>query len=102
MNRDFSQTLKVLGTDTPLKDGKDEDFTLAKCAIEALMAVFPDERELSGDDKVKRYKLASLIHKGGLVEITAEELSLLKRLIGKFYSPLIVGQAYAMLEADPA
>ncbi len=83
----------------PMK-GEVEDATiqLKTISINALLASYQDEQTLSGEDKLSRYKLAQKIHVGGEQELSAEEASLLKRLIGKGYSPLIVGQTYEMIE----
>ena len=108
MKRNFNTTLKTLDG-KPIKeqyvdaDGKtaDRDVTLSTVAVNALLAGYEDERNLAGDDKVKRFKLAQLINDAdGEVEVTAEQVSLLKTLIAKGYTPLVVGQAYEILEGE--
>lgn len=100
MRRDISQPLLDL-------DGKpiverDVPVTLMTVALSALMAQFEDERALTGKEKADRYQLAMKINKRpGEVDLTAEQVSLLKLLIGKAYGPLVVGQAYEMLEQEP-
>jgi len=61
-------------------------------------------RELSGDKKVERYDLAMKIHKSpdGLVDLKSEQVTLLKELIAKAYGPLMVGQAYEILDPHEA
>jgi hypothetical protein len=43
----------------------------------------------------------SLYGRKGLVELTTEEVKLIKELCGKAYGPLMVAQIYRMLEAKP-
>jgi hypothetical protein len=73
--------------------------TLGKVAINALVAVYQDEANLSGEDKVKRWELALRIKgaKNGL-ELTVEEIALIKKLIAKAYGPIICGPAWIYLE----
>lgn len=91
----------------PLVEGKEvvrkvTKLTLAAVATSALLANHQDERDLSGTDKVTRYKLAQRINDADReIEMSAEEVTLLKTLIGKAYAPLVVGQAFDLLERDP-
>ena len=70
------------------------------------MGVYPDEQNLDGTEKVRRYKLALEIHgaagNDGLMEIQPEDIALCKKLIGKGYPVLIAGQAIPMLEVAAA
>jgi hypothetical protein len=74
--------------------------TLGVIATRALLATLPDEQNLSGEEKFKRFALAMKIKDGGNVALNAEDIALLKKLVGKVYSPLIVGRAFPLL--DPA
>ncbi len=101
MQRNFTTPIKNLDG-RPLKEG-DREVTLASIAVNALLTPYEDERNLSGDDKVKRFKLAQAIHDAqGEIEVTVEQVALLKSLIAKAYTPLIVGQAWAVLESEAA
>lgn len=74
-------------------------FTIGSAAINSLLASFDDEKNLSGEDKLKRWELAMSIKNGSIpMEITVEDASLLKKLIAKAYSTMVVGQAWKMLE----
>lgn len=56
---------------------------------------------VSGDEKLKRWELAKRIHDcNGLIDLKAEDITLLKNLIDKKYpsSPLIYGQACEILD----
>ena len=78
--------------------------TLGDVASAALFATFPDENDarnpLSAAEKVKRAALALRIRSAGNVDMTAEETALIKSVVGKAYSPIIVYRAWALL--DPA
>jgi len=49
---------------------------------------------------VTHWALALRLHKASETELTAQDIALLKNLIAKVYDPLVVGQAWAIL--DPA
>lgn len=99
MKRDFSAVLKDLEGKALVSN--DAPFTLKDACVTALMAGYDDERHLSGEQKFARYQLASKISgPAALAEVTAEDIGLLKTLIGKLYSPVVVGPAYVALETD--
>ncbi len=99
MKRDFSTVLRALGRDVM---GQNNDpMTLAEASISALMADYGDEKGISGEVKFKRYQLAARVQPGGLVDVSAEEVATLKQLIGKAFTPVVVGPAYEALELDP-
>jgi len=84
-----------------IPDMKNEPATVRGVAIEALFATFKGEENLSGEEKMKRWELASKIKaESDPVEMTVEEVALLKKLIGKAYGALIVGQAWKVLEGE--
>jgi hypothetical protein len=75
--------------------------TLGKVAMRALTASFEDERALTGEEKLKRGDLALRAYKSERsMQMTAEEVALVKRLIAKGYGPLIVVRTWPLL--DPA
>lgn len=79
-----------------------EPVTLRRIACDGLLAQFQDEQNLPGDEKVKRMALALRLRASDEVTVSAEEIALLKLLIGKGFAPLIVGRCYALLEGDDA
>lgn len=93
---DFSK--EILSLDgTAIKDGA-KDLTLCNVATTALLAPERGE-ELSGNEKMKRFLLAERIYQAdGEVKVSAEEVVLLKTLIAKHFSALIVGRSYRLLE----
>lgn len=80
-----------------IPNAKGEPAVLRGVAVDALLAVFNDEDRLSGEEKLKRFILAEKIH-NGCDDVTVEEVGLVKKLIGKAFSVIIVGQAWQMLE----
>ncbi len=83
-----------------LKDVK--CLTLGDAVFHALVSNYADEQTtITGEEKFKRGALALKITRGARsLNFTSEETTLIKRLIGKLFTPLIVAQAYEML--DPA
>jgi len=81
-----------------IKNEKDEAFTLRDALISALMATYEGEKDLPGKDKLERYNLAIRIKRDEEINLSSEEIVLLKRLVGMAYGVLIVGQVYEELE----
>ena len=81
-----------------LRDG-DKPLVLRVIAVNALMGVYPDEQNLDGSEKVRRYRLATSIYDAdGPLDVPAEDIAMCKKLIGKGFSTLVAGQAIPMLE----
>lgn len=99
MKRDFSTILIGIGGQKIL-DGDQQPLTLGVAAVTALVASYPDEPNLTGEGKFKRWLLAERLANGGVIEVSAEEVTLIKQLIGRGYPPLVVGPAYLALEKD--
>jgi len=80
-------------------------FTLRKACERALLDTPADpktgrQEQIPADDKLKRWGIAQRIHSSnGVIDLSAEEIVLLKELINKKYpSPLTVAQAYEALD----
>jgi hypothetical protein len=92
MKIDFSAIIADL-------DGKPlAELTLGTMATNALMLPFEDERNLSGEEKVRRFKLAQRIHGAAEVDLTAEDISLIKKLIAKGYATMPTARAWELLD----
>lgn len=97
MKIDFDIGMKTIeGEDIKIEEGK--SFTLKNVAITALTTNFDDEKNISGEEKLARYVLACKIRSGGECDLKADDIVLLKKLIGKAYGVLISGQAWQILE----
>jgi hypothetical protein len=90
-------------------DGKEiEDggvVTLRSLSINALLAPLADAsgrpEQLPGTEKVRLATLAQAIHTSAeKLDFKAEDITLLKERIGRAYSPLIVMQAWKLLEGE--
>ena len=93
MKINFNQPIKNI-TGEEIKD-----LTLKSVSVEALLATFSDEQSLLGEEKAKRYVLATRIYANSEeLDLTVEEIAKIKQLIGKGYGPLVVGQAWEILE----
>jgi len=93
MKINFNQAIKNI------KGEVVKDLTLKSVSVEALLATFEDERSLSGEEKVKRFVLATRIESNSNdMDFKVEDVAKIKQLIGKGYGPLVVGQAWEMLE----
>jgi len=80
----------------------DKAFTLKNACVTALQIQFDDEKGLSGEDKFKRHKLVEKIYAAkGEIDMTVEEVTLVKKIIGKAYGTLIVGRCWELLEDGP-
>lgn len=99
MNIKFTTVFKTISG----KEIKSEDnkiLTLGDVCSNALLANFKDE-EITGKEKLKRFKLAQKIY--GVkepVSIEVEDVALIKELVAKIYSTVIVGQAWELLEGE--
>lgn len=93
---------------TPIRDvtGKlvktDGDaMTLGTCATAALLHLFPNENDLSPDVKVKRFKLALRIAQATEpLALSADEVTTLKTVVGKFWNPLVVGRVFEAVDPE--
>lgn len=79
--------------------------TLGSAIFHALLQPFPDEVQpapgtpaLSGEDKFKRGALAMKIMDQKQYNFTAPELEVVKKVLGKMYSALIIVQAYRAID----
>lgn len=93
---DFEQKLQALDNKTPLSDSEGE-VSLKRVCTAALLGSYPDEKELAGTEKVARFRLAVRIESGS-DKFSAEEISLIKKLVAKAYVPLVVGRAWELLD----
>lgn len=114
MKRDFTaQLLDPLGEpipfdEKPKKDADGNDLpprmsTYADYATGALLAALPQQG--TDYDKILKhktscYKLAMRIFQGGVTELSAEDLKLIKDQVAIVWPPLIVGRMTEFLESD--
>ena len=91
LNEDGSEHIKLIKTKNAL--------ILKRICVDSLLANLGQGEKDTSENKVKRYSLAIKIHESKKdIDLEAEDISLLKELIGNNYGPLVVGQAHHMLE----
>lgn len=73
------------------------DFTLKDACVNAL---FADDPKIAGKEKYLRGDLAGRILIEKDINLKSEDISKIKELIGKIYAPIIVKQAWDMLEQE--
>lgn len=101
---DFSQPIvDENGKPVPI-DPKQESLgvvTLKFAAIHALTGLYDDEKGLQPEKKFERGMLAQKISESDKpIQLTAEQVAMIKQLIGKAYGPWVIAKAWPML--DPA
>lgn len=77
---------------------QDKVLTLRMASRNALRASFPDERDISGDEKYKREELGQGLVGANDIKLKAEDIALIKKLIAKLYTPMVVYQAWNTLD----
>jgi len=77
------------GNPTPLK----------RIVVDALYSSAPDDVHINGEEKLKRALLAKKIFKGGDIEITTDDLIMIKKLCGERCSTLAYSQIHDVLES---
>jgi len=98
MRLDVSKVLKGIdGRD--MTDATGAPATLGAVAVIALTGNYADEPQLAGEEKFARYELALRMVRGGVVELTVDQLAKIKALIGKGLGVAAVGAAWSAIEA---
>lgn len=98
MKIDFSQKLVSFNGEDIINQNTQSPLTVGSVCIHALLVV-DNDNPISGEMKAKHYKLAKDIHAEQKEEISDKEAELLKKLVGLYFSPLIVGQVYNILDS---
>ena len=100
MTRDVNVALKHRDG-TPVQNG-DKPLTVGAAVIDALeSAVLPNERP-SLESSRRRIRLADRIEAGGAVDLTPEDLALIKHCAGSHYVPRLAVQIGDWCDSDPA
>ena len=78
--------------------GKKEPMTVRLALTRALSATFKDEQDLPGEKKVERFALALRMINEDNPHLAAEEITLVKKLVGKMFGNVIVGRVWPILD----
>ena len=98
MKINVNQVLKALDGQT-MKDnvnGEAIDATVKMAIVNAVLS--PVDKE-TGVKKLEKYQLAQKVYNAdGEVELSAEEITSIKKQVGEVFPPIIVGQVFNLLE----
>jgi hypothetical protein len=98
MKIDFEQKILQLSGEE-MRTEKGEAFTLRNACVVSLDAMTEEMKRLSADEKYIRGQLAARIYRTKEpINLKAEEISILKDVIGKIYGPHIVHEAWDLLD----
>jgi hypothetical protein len=103
---DFSTVIRDLDG-APVKMCADETpackagATIGMIAAGALLAPDDPHSPQAPAEKVRCFTLALSVHKGGRIDVSAEDVVLIKGRIAAAYGPLIVGRAFEILDPAP-
>lgn len=93
------QNLKTIDGEADILESDDEGalpVTLRKVCTSALLTT--GRQELTEKEKVNQFFLAQKVALTREVELTPEDVVLLKRSVGKLYPPLVVGRVFEILD----
>lgn len=98
--------MKVHNLDKPLLNEEGNEFpdkTTVRKAL-SIAAATPVQEQESADAKYKLGMIAIKLNQArkGVVELSAEDITLLKDRIGKLYGPIVVIRLYDLLEGKQA
>jgi hypothetical protein len=99
MKIDFSKRLTNLQGQILKDETSGEEVTLGIICVQALLSVDRDEN-IDGVEKIRRYELAKSIFNKEKDSLSAEEVVLLKKMVGKFFTTVVAGQALPMLDGS--
>ena len=107
----FTEMLKTLKNEPVeklvVKSGDDNKkpipiaLSLGEACADALLGMSDTDRTESGTEKFVRWQLASKVINAEEIELTAEDVTLIKDRVGKWYGPMTVGPVYNLLEGKP-
>lgn len=105
MKKDFSGELKHFDGTVITDNVTNADGTITKKPILVKEicrnAVLAADEKRNGEEQLKRYRLARRIDAGGIVEVTAEELVMIKSAVAANYTTIVTGFIHERLEQDP-
>ncbi len=84
---------------TPVMIPSEEIATLGDICKKALLRLLLIDKDLDGEKKFEYSQLAEKVYKGGICEVSAEEIALMKGRIGIMFEPMIVGICYKVFES---
>lgn len=104
MKIDVTQAIKgldgkpLMEQDPDGPEGAARQMTVGTAFLTALTAILEEDRNLSGEKKMKRYKIGLKIVGEDEVDLEIEEAAEVKMLVGKVFGPAVVGPLWDVLE----
>lgn len=90
--------------DTPVLrlDGQEYDDkpTFGSVLFMSIQAALPDDQRIPTSEKMKLYRLAQKVVKGGIVDFSSEELALMKKRVEEALPTILMGTVVDMLDRD--
>lgn len=85
-------------------DGSDFDppMRLVTTVFNSITTAMRGDEVLTADDKLKHYALALRVHAGGVVELKAEDIAIIKERAGKLFFTVPYGRMVELLEGTAA
>lgn len=99
-DQDNNPMLECADNPAPKTDAECKQRQPVTLGMITLRALAQPEQGLAADESLKRGQLGLRAYKAESIELTAEDLSVIKRQIAKIYNPLIVARTFPIL--DPA
>jgi len=98
MKIDFSEVITQYDG-APVVDQDGKPVTLGQVTVNALSQ--PKEG-MSANDKLRNARLAEQAFDAKLVDLTPEDVTIIRAAIGEMYPPLVVLKAFRLLGGEPA
>jgi len=88
MKIDLTRVIKDFD-DKPIENADGLAMTVGRIAVQSLSINIPDDK---AEDKMLKFNLALDIHGEDSIDLTAEQISMLKKCVGKIQGPIVVGR----------
>lgn len=96
---DLEQKILSIDDQEIIPPGENDPLTLKRAFVSALQNNYPDEQNLTGDEKFSRFTLALRIHKAKEpMDLKLNEVSKIKELTNKCFGTLVYARVHMMLE----
>lgn len=80
--------------------GVKTELTLGRASANALCATYNDEADIPPTEKYHRAEIAMNVREEAQATLGVEDIALIKRMIGKFYGPIVVYRAFSLLDPN--
>lgn len=81
----------------PIKDEQEKDMDLRRACVRALMTPLPQDKDITPEKALERFRFATGIQSGTVNEISPEQAVELRGRIAKTFSLVVSGPALSML-----